>query len=284
MEDRFSVAGKTAVVTGASSGLGVAFAKGLAKAGANVVLAARRKENIDALAQRINAEGGTAFGQMCDVTQRDQVASLLDATCERYGRVDVMVNNAGVAAEAGMLPERVPADLFQQTVQTNLVGTWHGCQEAGVRMLKDGRGGSIINIASVMGILAQQNAPVAYQATKAAVINLTRNLAASWCDRGVRVNCIAPGWFATEMTAGWFAVPSFLARFVEQTPMGRIGEAEELVGPLLFLASDAASYVTGQAIAVDGGASSTIGGHYTEEHYAMLAQILGEYGQRIVPA
>ncbi|HEX6030059.1 MAG TPA: SDR family oxidoreductase, partial [Tepidiformaceae bacterium] len=130
----------------------------------------------------------------------------------------------------------------------------------------------------------QQNAPVAYQASKAAVMNLTRNLACSWADRGVRVNCIAPGWFPSEMTAGWFAVPQFLKRFVDQAPMQRIGDPEELVGPLLFLASDASTFVTGQTLAVDGGLSAAGGAMpYTEELFGMQAEVMGEVGARIMP-
>ncbi len=153
-------------------------------------------------------------------------------------------------------------------------------------MLADGRGGTIINIASIMGLSGQQNAPIAYQASKAAVINLTRNLACSWADRDVRVNCIAPGWFESEMTAGWFAVPQFLARFKAQAPMNRIGRPDELDGVLLFLASDASSFVTGQTIAVDGGVSAAVSGpQYDAELFAMQAAVIPNgLGERIMPA
>jgi NAD(P)-dependent dehydrogenase (short-subunit alcohol dehydrogenase family) len=280
----FSVAGKTAIVTGASSGLGVLFAKALSEAGANVVLAARRKDRLDELAAEIAAAGGQALAFHCDVTDSDEVKALVDAATARFGRVDVLVNNAGVSAEAGVVPEKVPDELFAQTINVNIMGSFHCAREVAQRWLTDGRGGSIINIASIMGMGGQQNAPVAYQASKGAVINMTRNLACSWADRGVRVNCIAPGWFPSEMTAGWFAVPEFLARFVDQAPMRRIGKVEELAGPLLFLASDASSFVTGMILPVDGGLSCASGGsQYTQELFDMQAAAVGELGARLMP-
>ena len=280
----FSVEGKTAIVTGASSGLGVTFAKTLAGAGANVVLAARRKENLDALAQDIEAAGGKALAVQCDVANSADVKALVDAANQRFGRVDILVNNAGVSAEAGFVPEKVPDEAFAQTIQVNLMGTFYCAREVAQRMLADGKGGSIINIASIMGMAGQQNAPAAYQASKGAVINLTRNLACSWADRGVRVNCIAPGWFPSEMTAGWFAVPQFLARFVDQAPMQRVGDPDELAGPLLFLASDASSFVTGCILPVDGGLHAAGGATpYTEELFDMQAAVMGDVGTRLMP-
>lgn len=280
----FSVAGKTAIVTGASSGLGVLFAKALSEAGANVVLAARRKDRLDELAAEITAAGGPALAFHCDVTDSAEVKALVDAATARFGRVDVLVNNAGVSAEAGVVPEKVPDELFAQTINVNIMGSFHCAREVAQRWLTDGGGGSIINIASIMGMGGQQNAPVAYQASKGAVINMTRNLACSWADRGVRVNCIAPGWFPSEMTAGWFAVPEFLARFVDQAPMRRIGRVEELAGPLLFLASDASSFVTGTILPVDGGLSCASGGsQYTQELFDMQAAAVGELGARLMP-
>lgn len=280
----FAVEGKTAIITGASSGLGIAMAEGLAKAGANVVLAARRKANLDELAGRLEASGTKVLAVQCDVCESRQVEDMVAAAWDAFGRVDILVNNAGVSAEAGIMPENVPDDLFQLTVQTNLVGTFHCCRAVGQRQLRDGRGGSIINIASIMGMAGTQNAPVAYQSSKAGVINLTRGLALSWADRGVRVNCIAPGWFPSEMTAGWFAVPEFLRRFATQIPTSRVGDPADLVGPLLFLASDAANFVTGQTIAVDGGLSASNGAvAYDEQLFAMQAAAVGPLGERIMP-
>ncbi len=282
----FSVKGKTAIVTGASSGLGERFAEVLAGAGANVVLAARRTDRLNEAAKRIEDTGGTALAQTCDVSDSQSVQALVAEACQRFGRVDILVNNAGLSAEAGLMPERIPDELFVQTIQVNLNGVYFCCRAVAERMLADGKGGSIINIASIMGLSGQQNAPVAYQASKAAVINITRNLACSWADREVRVNCIAPGWFESEMTAGWFAVPQFLARFKAQAPMNRIGRRDELDGVLLYLASEASSFVTGQTFAVDGGLSAAVSGpQYDAELFAMQAAIIpGGLGERIMPA
>ncbi len=281
----FSVRGKTAIVTGASYGLGAFFARVLADGGANLVLAARSAERIEELRQAITKPGGAAESVACDVGDPAQVARLVARAIERFGRIDIMINNAGVAAEAGMVPERIPDEAFEQTVRVNLLGTWYGCREAGARMLADGNGGSIINIASIAGLSGVPNFPSAYQATKAAVINLTRNLAASWADRGVRVNALAPGWFPSEMTADFLAVPAFLKWTISMAPMGRIGRLEELVGPLLFLASDASSFVTGHTLVVDGGISATTGmGSQPDELIQIFAQCTpGDRGKRIRP-
>lgn len=227
------VAGKTAVVTGASSGLGEVFAEALATRGANVVLAARRQDRLAALVERLEAADGSAFAMPCDVTEADQVDAVVEAACERFGRVDIMVNNAGTAGDGGPTPERLPHQLFEHTVRVNLLGVWYGCQAAGRRMLSDGLGGSIINISSVLGLGGQQNYPPAYSATKAAVINLTRSLAVSWGDRGVRVNAMAPGRFPSEMTDPYFAAPPFMHSILIQQPAGRVGELSEIVAPLL---------------------------------------------------
>ncbi|GBD24062.1 3-oxoacyl-[acyl-carrier-protein] reductase FabG [bacterium HR29] len=280
----FSLEGKTAVVTGASYGLGVTFAETLAEAGANVVLAARSLDKLEATAASLGRFGVRTLAVRCDVADASQVAALAARAWEAFGRVDILVNNAGVSAEAGIFPERVPHELFEQTVRVNLLGTWYCCREFGARMLADGRGGSIVNVASIAGLNGQPHFPAAYQATKAAVINLTRNLAASWADRGVRVNALAPGWFPSQMTAAWFAVPQFLERFRAQAAMNRVGDPRELKGPLLLLASEAGSFITGQVLAVDGGASAMTGGHYTPELYALLEGILGELGTPIRPA
>jgi NAD(P)-dependent dehydrogenase (short-subunit alcohol dehydrogenase family) len=281
----FGLQGKTAIVTGASYGLGVAMAETLSGAGANVVLTARSADKLKEVAGRIEAAGGAAMTIACDVGDPESVQAMVAAAWDRFGRVDILVNNAGQATEAGVMPENVPNELFEQTVRVNLMGTFYCCRDVGARQLADGKGGSIINISSVLGLNGQQNTPIAYQASKAAVVNLTRNLACSWGDRGIRVNCIAPGWFPSEMTAGWFAVPQFFARFRGQSPMGRVGELSELAGPLLFLASDASSFVTGAVLPVDGGMSAASGqAPYTEELFTVQAEVVPVYGERIMPA
>jgi NAD(P)-dependent dehydrogenase (short-subunit alcohol dehydrogenase family) len=280
----FAVDGRTAIVTGASSGLGVRFAQVLSEAGANVVLAARREEQLGQVAKEIEANGGTALALKCDIGDPASVKEMVAASFERFGTVDILVNNAGTSAEAGLMPERVPDELFAQTINVNINGTFSCCREVAVRLLASGGTGSIINVASVAGLGGVQNFPPAYQASKAAVINLTRNLAISWADRGIRVNALCPGWFPSEMTAAWFAAPEFLERFRDQAPMRRVGDLSELDGPLLFLASDASSFVTGQTLAVDGGISAAIGNDpYTDGLYALQGAFVGEAGTRILP-
>ena len=234
--------GRTALVTGASYGLGTRFAKVLAGAGANIVLAARNMDKLAAVAAEVERLGVKALPIGCDVTVPAQVATTVAQAWETFGRVDILVNNAGVVAEAGVMPERITDELFAQTIATNVNGLFSFCRELGARQLADGGGGSIINVASVAGLAAQPHLPTAYQASKAAVINLTRNLAASWAKRGVRVNALAPGWFASKMTAPFFRLAPYFERVKAMAPMGRHGAEHELDGAILFLASDASSF------------------------------------------
>jgi NAD(P)-dependent dehydrogenase (short-subunit alcohol dehydrogenase family) len=184
------------------------------------------------------------------------------------------------------MAEKLPHHAFEQTVKVNLLGVWYCCQAAGRRMLEDGRGGSIINITSSAGLNGIQCFPVAYQTTKAAVINLTRNLARTWADRAVRVNAIAPGWFPSEITEPWFANQVFLEHVSKMSPMCRIGSPPELAGVLLLLASNASSFITGQTLAVDGGASTSAGLPFmTDEMFKLFAEALPDgLGQRIMPS
>jgi NAD(P)-dependent dehydrogenase (short-subunit alcohol dehydrogenase family) len=280
----FDVGGRVAIVTGASSGLGACFAGGLARAGASVVLAARRVERLEALAATIGEDGGTAVAVECDVTDAAAVEALVATAVERFGRLDVMVNNAGTAGDAGPMAEHLPNALFEHTVSVNLLGTWYGCREAGRRMLAQGSG-SIINMSSIAGLGGYQCIPPAYQATKAAIVNLTRNLALTWADRGVRVNALAPGWFPSEMTTPFLEAPVYGERILGQMPMGRVGDPPELIGPLLFLASDAASYVTGHTLVVDGGTSASLSTtvYGPEEWGFHEAVVPGGLGVRIMP-
>ena len=283
--DQFLVTGRTAIVTGASSGLGVTFANVLAEAGANVVLAARRVDRLEQVAADLKAAGATVLVQECDVSSSASVAAMVGAAWARFGRVDILVNNAGVAADAGVFPERIPDDVWLQTIGVNLNGLYWCCREVAQRQLADGKGGSIINVASIMGLLASQNLAAAYQASKGAVVNLTRNLGVSWADGGVRVNCLCPGWFPSEMTDPFFAVPEFNERYRTSAPMARFGRPDELGGALLFLASDASSFVTGQTVVVDGGVTAAGGTAplYSAELYAAQAAVAGELGTPIRP-
>jgi NAD(P)-dependent dehydrogenase (short-subunit alcohol dehydrogenase family) len=277
----FDLKGKTAIVTGASSGLGIVFAETLVKAGASVVLAARRIHRVEAVAKRIVEQGGTAVAIACDVDRAPNVERLFREAEKRFPRIDIVVNNAGVIAEKGMVPEKVPPESFEQTVRTNLFGTWYGCREAAIRMLADGKGGSIINISSIGGLAGGRDWSPGYVASKAAVINLTKSLACSWSDRGVRVNAIAPGWFPSEMTDPYFRLPAFGKWVEEGTPMGRRGKPEELAGALLFLASDASQFVTGHTLVVDGGLSAMNGQHsFPDDLYEILDQA-GDMGRHI---
>lgn len=247
----FRLDGRVAVITGASSGIGEALAAGFASAGARVVVAARRRDRIDALAQRIGAAGGDALAVPCDVVRTDDVEALAEATLARFGRVDVLVNNAGVE---GVVPaEEETLEDFRAVLEVNLVGAFHCAQRLGRAMLAQGSG-SIVNVASIFGLVGVGQIPqVSYVASKGGLVNLTRELAAQWARRGVRVNALAPGFFPSEMTAEMFENERARKWMRQRTPMGRPGALEELVGPALFLASDAASYVTGHTLAVDGG-------------------------------
>ncbi len=256
----FDLSGKTALVTGASSGLGVTFARALLANGASVVICARRQDRLQAVARDLDPSGERVLAVTCDVAEPDQVEALAQAAFERFGRIDVLVNNAGIEAEGSPFAERIADEDFAQTVRVNLLGVWHCTRIVGTHMIEDGARGSIINISSIGGLGGSKGMmSPGYSATKAAVINLTQNLAANWGDRGVRVNCIAPGYFPSEMSEFVRTNPPVTEHVWEQIPVGRFGDPEELIGALLLLASDAGSYMTGQTIAVDGGFSATVG-------------------------
>ena len=241
--DIFSVAGRTAVVTGASSGLGERFARVLAANGASVLAVARRTDRLDALASEV--EGITPFP--ADVSVEAERARIIDAALGQFGRLDVLVNNAGYGNPARALDEPVPD--FRAVLEVNLVAVFELARLAAASMIEQGSG-SIINIASILGLVASTPIPNAsYSASKGAVVNLTRELGCQWARKGVRVNALAPGFFPTESTAGMEG-GDFVAA---QCPMARMGEPHELDGALLFLASGASSYCTGQVFTIDGG-------------------------------
>jgi len=245
----FDLTGRTAVVTGASSGLGHRFARVLHGAGATVVAAARRTERLEELADQL---GPRLVPVTCDVTDDEALVELVDRALAVAGRLDVVVNNAGVGATVAAEDETLEG--WRHVMSVNLDATFRLSQLAARPMLEAGRG-SIVNIASVLGLVA--SAPIkqaSYCASKGAVVNLTRELGAQWGRRGVRVNAIAPGWFLSEMTAeDMFDDEASMAFIRRNAPMGRPGDEHELDGALLFLASDASTYVTGQTLAVDGG-------------------------------
>jgi NAD(P)-dependent dehydrogenase (short-subunit alcohol dehydrogenase family) len=246
----FDLEGRVAIVTGASSGLGARFARVLAGAGARVVLAARRRDRIEALAGELGADKSLAVA--VDVRDDSLLEELVSTAVERFGRLDVMVNNAGIA-DPGPAEEEEPAR-FREVVDVNLSAVFSGCRAAARVMLPQGAG-SIVNVASALGLMGTWKIPNAgYAASKGGVVNLTRDLGSQWASRGVRVNAMAPGWFESEMTAELFEDADRWQRFLERTvPAGRAGREGELDGALIFLASDASTYVTGQTIVVDGG-------------------------------
>jgi NAD(P)-dependent dehydrogenase (short-subunit alcohol dehydrogenase family) len=246
----FDLNGRTAIVTGGSRGIGKEMAEALAEAGANLVLCARKAEQLDATVAEFTARGFSVVGKVCDVAKADEVQAVIDTAIERFGSVDVLVNNAGTSW--GAMPEEMPLERWQQVIDVNLTGCFLFAQAAGREMLEQGKG-SIINIASIAGMTSSANGPfyAGYVASKAGLIGLTRELAASWGRRGIRVNAIAPGFFHSKLAD---AVIDIYERAIqENNVLPRVGEEGELKGVTVFLASDASSYVTGQTIAVDGG-------------------------------
>ena len=244
----FRLDGKVAIVTGASSGIGAHLAEVLASAGAQVVLAARRKDKLESV---ISSIGESASGVQCDVTKDSDLEALVDFAVKKFGRIDICVNNAGISDPEPA--EKESPEKFRSIMAVNLESVFVLSQLVGRVMLEAGQG-SIVNISSIAGLLASGQIPQAsYAASKAAVVNLTRELAAQWARRGVRVNAIAPGWFPSEMTHGMFGDPHGQDFIRKRCPMGRTGELYELDGPLLLLASKAGSYIAGETIVVDGG-------------------------------
>jgi NAD(P)-dependent dehydrogenase (short-subunit alcohol dehydrogenase family) len=250
IRELFDLSGKTAIVTGGSRGIGKEMAEGLAEAGASLMLCARRAEWLDETVEEFRDRGFNVSGKTCDVSKPDEVRVVVDETVSTFGAVDILVNNAGVSW--GAMPEDMPLEKWQHVLDVNLTGCFLFAQAAGREMLKRGSG-SIINIASIAGLTSSANGPfyAGYVASKAGLIGLTRELAASWGRKGIRVNAIAPGFFHSRLAD---AVIDIYERSIqENNVIPRVGNEGELKGVVVFLASDASSYITGQTIAVDGG-------------------------------
>lgn len=245
----FDLAGKTAVVVGGTSGIGLAMAIGLAEAGADVVASSRRAEQVDEAAAAIEATGVRTLRQTSDVANRASLEALCAATLEAFGKVDILINCAGKIKRAPTVD--FPEDEWQSIMDTNVTGTLRACQIFGRPMLDRGYG-RIINIASLNTFVALKEV-AAYAASKAAVASLTRSLAVEWSKHGVLVNAIAPGVFRTALNAELLDSTPRGKELLMRTPMGRFGKTEEVVGAAIYLASDGASYVTGQTLVVDGG-------------------------------
>lgn len=246
----FRLDGKVAILTGASSGLGARFARVLDGAGAKVVLAARRVERLQALAGELS----DALPVGCDIAEEGAADALVEATAERYGAVDLVINNAGITTVTPALRES--PEEFRRVVEVNLVGPFVVSRAAAALMREQGRGGSIVNIASAASFASSTVLPqAAYVASKTGVRGLTRELALQWARYGIRVNAMAPGMFPSEMTTDLVDNDELRTAFEQTIPMRRVGREHELDGMLLFLASDASSYVTGQTFLVDGGGS-----------------------------
>jgi NAD(P)-dependent dehydrogenase (short-subunit alcohol dehydrogenase family) len=252
VKDLFDLSGKVAFVTGGSRGLGLDMATGLGEAGAAVVITARREQWLTTAEAELSAKGIKTTAVACDVSDPDQVDAAVKATIGRHGRIDVLVNNAGISW--GEPIETMAVERWRQVFDTNATGCFLMSQAVGREMARAGQGGSIINIASVAGVAglaADVLDAVGYSASKGAIITLTRDLAVKWAPKGIRVNAIAPGFFDTRLSHT--LLEKTLEKVEKTTPMGRIGRPGELSGVAVFLASAASSYVTGQVLAVDGG-------------------------------
>lgn len=249
--DRFRLDGRVAIVTGASSGLGVSFAIALAEAGADLVLAARRADRLQETRGKVEALGRQALTVTADVARPEDCRRVVEEAMERFGRVDVLVNNAGLGT--AVPATRETPDEFRQVLDVNLSGAYWMAQ-ACAKVMKPGS--SIVNISSIIALTTAGLPQAAYSASKAGLIGLTRDLASQWTGRkGIRVNALAPGFFLTEMTDQY--APGYLESQAPRILAGRPGDGEELAAALLLLASDAGGYITGQVLAVDGGVTLT---------------------------
>lgn len=250
--DQFRLDGRVAIVTGASSGLGVTFAEALAEAGADIVLGARRADRLEETKGKIEALGRRCIAVSTDVSKVADCESLVKAGVEAFGGVHVLVNNAGIGSSAPAHKEDPEA--FAKVLEINLTGAYYMAQAFGRACIAGQHGGSIVNVSSALAISGSDIPQVAYSSSKAGMLGMTRDLAMQWsARRGIRVNALAPSFFASEMTEPLLQNELGQQKVLARTPLGRVGEVHELTGALLLLASDAGSYITGITLPVDGG-------------------------------
>lgn len=249
MDNRMDLTGKVALVTGAGSGLGLSFAKALSANGATVVLAGRRRQPLMDLAQQIEQDGGTAYAVTMDVTDEDSVRQAFDLAQQECGLINVVVCNAGIALTRKAIDTSLHD--WQQVLNTNLTGCWLVAREAAQRLIDAGQPGSIITISSILGQRVAGSV-MPYAVAKAGVDQLTRCLSLEWARHGIRVNAIAPGYIETDINREFFQSPAGQA-VINRVPQRRLGQADDLSAPLLLLASDSSTFMTGSTIVVDGG-------------------------------
>lgn len=247
----FDLTGKVALVTGASSGLGVQFAKALANQGADIAICARRRDKLEAVKKEVEEYGVKCYVHSCDVTKVEDIKTTVQDVLAHYGKIDILVNNAGLGW--GEPAETQSDEVWKTMIDTNLNGVYYFAREVGRSMVEKGYG-KIINIGSIHSSVAMVGSPIsAYCTTKGAVAMMTKALANEWAKKGITVNAIGPAYFASEMTASVIDTPEFRAMLPICCPMGRPGQPGELDGALIYFASDASSYTTGQLLTVDGG-------------------------------
>lgn len=244
----FDFTGEVVLVTGGSRGLGLEIAEAFGRAGASVVVTARREQWLNAAERQLKDQGISVLASICDVADPASVEQLVQQALATYGKIDVLVNNAGLTW--GAPAETMPFERWKQVIDANVTGTFLMSQAVGRHMIERAKG-NIVSVSSIAGLSGGQLNTVGYNASKAAVINFTRALAVEWASHGIRVNCIAPGLFRTRMTEG--IIERAGAVVANTTPLGRIGQPGELAPTVLFLASEGASYITGQVVAIDGG-------------------------------
>ena len=255
VQELFDLTGQVALVTGGSRGLGYQMATALAEAGAKVAITARKEHELLEAASRLRKEGFECLPVVCDISKFENIGPTVERVVEHFGKIDILVNNAGMTWKAS--PEDITLEEWQRVVDTNLTGTFFMAQAVGRVMIRQGHGGRIINVASVAGLRGNDPAimdTIVYNTTKAAVINMTRDLAVKWGRYGIHVNCIAPGFFATKMTR--VVLERVGDRIRQHNPLGKIGGEDDLKGVTVLLASRASNFITGQVFVVDGGSSA----------------------------